>query len=82
MTLQSDATKSNLDQLTSYLTTLLNRDNIDPDSTLAEIGIDSMNVVELILACEQLYSDFNIEKLQLNAETTLRDIDKHLSNKD
>jgi acyl carrier protein len=52
---------------------------VDPDVALGDIGIDSLNVVELVLTCEQLYPDtLNPEELSVDQHTTLRELDRQL----
>ena len=68
-----------LEQLVEEIKRILNKDSIDPDSTLAELGIDSLNVIELILACEQIYTRLaNADELKFDEFTTLRDLHKQL----
>lgn len=51
-------------------------DDVDPNVPLSEIGIDSLNVVEVIIACEEIYSDFQIDpsKLEFDEMTSLTDM--------
>jgi acyl carrier protein len=48
------------------------------DISLTEIGVDSLNVIELMVFCEQLYGVFDPEKIELTAFTTLADLDRQL----
>ncbi len=48
------------------------------DVSLAELGVDSLNVVELIVFCEQLYGAFDPERIEMTAFTTLSDMDRQL----
>jgi acyl carrier protein len=48
------------------------------DVSLSELGVDSLNVIELIVFCEQLYGSFDPEKIELGAFTTLADLDRQL----
>lgn len=50
--------------------------SVDATVPLSEIGIDSLNVVEVIIACEEIYSDFTIDpaELEFNEMTTLLDM--------
>lgn len=54
----------------------LQLESVDPDVPLAEIGIDSLNIVEVIIACEEIYSDFQINPsaLEFDEMTSLRDM--------
>ncbi|SFC32194.1 acyl carrier protein [Pseudoalteromonas denitrificans] len=71
--------KSQLIELQSQVAEMLNKDQIDSDTPLGELGIDSLNVVEVILICEQLYTDVSDpEALIFDEFTTLRDMDAQL----
>jgi acyl carrier protein len=45
---------------------------------LTELGVDSLNIVELVVFCEQLYGAFDPDKLNFGAFTTLTDLDAQL----
>ena len=71
--------KSQLVELQSQVAEMLSLDKIDADTPLGELGIDSLNVVEVILICEQLYIDVSDpEALIFDEYTTLRDMDEQL----
>lgn len=58
---------------------MLNKDQIDADTPLGELGVDSLNVVEVILICEQIYTNVSDpEALVFDEFTTLRDMDAQL----
>ena len=62
--------------LIEELKEILSVDRIDPDSSLGELGIDSLNVVELLLVCEKLYvGGVNPVDLAIDQYTTIRDLD-------
>jgi acyl carrier protein len=66
--------------LTERVGKMLNQGSLDPDATLASIGIDSLNVVELILICQEIYpTASHFESLEVNENSTLRDIDQQLN---
>lgn len=68
-----------LEQLVSETKDILNKEDISPDFTLTEIGIDSLNVIELIVACEQIYTKVTRpEELQFDEFTTLHDLHTQL----
>jgi acyl carrier protein len=47
---------------------------------LSQVGIDSLNVVELILVCQQVYTNVvNFDEIEIDENTTLREIDAQLS---
>ena len=71
--------KSQLTSLQTGVAQMLNKDQIDADTPLGELGIDSLNVVEVILICEQVYTDVSDpEALIFDEFTTLRDMDAQL----
>lgn len=66
-------------QLIEEVKELSGIDNITGDSTLTEIGIDSLNIVELIVICEQLYPLLkNPEELSFDEFMTLKDLHNQL----
>jgi len=71
--------KSQLIALQTEVAQMLNKEQIDADTPLGELGVDSLNVVEVILICEQLYTDVSDpEALIFDEFTTLRDMDAQL----
>lgn len=69
-----------LNTLASEVAEILNRDNVDCNVPLGELGIDSLNVVELILVCEKLYPNVaNPELFAFDQNTTLSDIYEQFS---
>jgi acyl carrier protein len=71
--------ESQINQLIKQLHPILGIEEIDPDTSLSAIGIDSINVVELILICEQIYTNFDPASLTLDEHTTLRDLHNQLT---
>jgi len=70
---------SSLVALCAEVAIILSIDDVDPDALLGQLGIDSLNVVELILACQQVYPNvLNFESLSFDEHTTLREIDQRL----
>ena len=68
-----------LAELQAQVAEMLNKDAIDADTPLGELGVDSLNVVEVILICEQIYTDVSDpEALIFDEFTTLRDMDAQL----
>lgn len=58
---------------------ILNVEEVDPDTGVGELGIDSLNVVELILVFEQLYQKpVEPDQLSVDQFTTLRELDRQL----
>jgi len=69
-----------LNNLLEELKRILHVDEVDPDVPIGQLGIDSLNVIELILACQQIYDDFvDFEDIDINEETTVRGIDAVMS---
>lgn len=71
--------KTKLEQLIEETQKILDRDQVDADSSLLDLGVDSMNIVELIMACEQIYAGgIDPDALELDEYTTLRELDERL----
>ena len=70
--------ETTLHKLVEVTSQILNLETVDPDAILGNVGIDSMNIVQLILSCEQIYENFNFEKVVLDETTTLRLLDGQL----
>ena len=68
-----------LTQLTERIKEMLALEEVDIDTPLAQLGIDSLNVVELIIICQQIYTNVvNYDDINIDEGTTLRDIDEQL----
>ncbi|ASP37681.1 acyl carrier protein [Bacterioplanes sanyensis] len=68
-----------LDELCTQVAQMLNKDSVDADTPIAELGVDSLNIVEVILICEQIYPGvMNPENLVFDEHTTLREMDQQL----
>ena len=65
-----------LAELVKVTVEALRAESVDPNVPLAEIGIDSLNIVEVIIACEEIYNEFQIDpsKLEFDEMTSLRDM--------
>ena len=57
---------------------ILNVETVDTSVGLGELGIDSLNIVELIVFCEQLYGSIDPEQLNSTQYTTLEQLDTQL----
>ena len=55
----------------------LQTETVDPTVPLAEIGIDSLNIVEVIIACEDIYGEFQINPSQLEFDEMTSLVDMH-----
>lgn len=68
-----------LDALKSGIQDMLALDSVDLDVSLAQVGIDSLNVVELILICQQVYTGvLNFDEIDIDENTTLREVDEQM----
>lgn len=65
--------------LTATIAGIVGLDTLNPDISLAELGVDSMKVVEIIMACEQIYEGAaGFEDLQIDQFTTIRGLHEQL----
>ncbi|QLL12558.1 acyl carrier protein [Pseudomonas chlororaphis] len=71
-------TLNTLELLQKEAAKILNIETVEPHVGLGELGIDSLNVVELIVYCEQLYGAIDPEQLNITQYTTLGQIDAQL----
>lgn len=68
-----------IDALIDELTNILGVEHIDPDSSIGELGIDSVRIVELLIACEKIYGDdVDLASLTIDESTSLRSLDRKL----
>ncbi|MGL6209566.1 MAG: phosphopantetheine-binding protein [Paracoccaceae bacterium] len=79
MSQASPTTTETLAQLQRGIMDMLALDSVDLDVALAQLGIDSLNVVELILICQQVYvSVTDFEAIDIDENTTLREVDEQM----
>lgn len=72
-------TPTALDQLCEEVAKILKVNTVDADCPLGQLGIDSLNVVELILACQLIYPNvMDFDDLSFDEHSTLREIDSHM----
>ncbi len=64
--------------LRNEIAKILNVDSVETNVGVGELGVDSVNVVELIVFCEQLYGSIDPEALTMTQYTTLEDLDRQL----
>jgi hypothetical protein len=58
---------------------LLGKTDLDVDAPLAMLGVDSMNIVEMVIICQQIYTHVtNYEDIDINEHTTLRELDEQM----
>ena len=69
-----------LEQLMKVTAEALKVDSVDPNVPLPELGIDSLNIVEVIIACEEIYGKFRIDPsgLEFDEMTSLLDMHKQM----
>jgi hypothetical protein len=54
-------------------------ETVTPELKLAELGVDSLKFMEVLLSCLRFYPDFSdFEKLSIDHETNLRSLDRQL----
>lgn len=69
-----------LEQLSHGIKEMLALDEVNVDVPLSQIGIDSLNVVEMIIICQQVYTNVvNYEDINIDETTTVREIDEQMS---
>lgn len=67
------------EQLLKAIRAMTKREDITEDFTLMEMGIDSLNVIELILICQSIYKDASQpELLKFDEYTTLKELHHQL----
>ncbi len=69
---------STLEMLQKEVARILNTETADTTIPLAELGVDSLNVVELLLFCDQLYGAVDMDRLEIGQFTTLESLDEQL----
>ncbi|MBV8753541.1 MAG: hypothetical protein JO328_11855 [Hyphomicrobiales bacterium] len=53
---------------------------IDIDVPLSQLGVDSLNIVEMVIICQQIYVDVvNYEDIAIDENTTIRELDEQLN---
>jgi acyl carrier protein len=69
---------NSLELLRKEVARILHTQIPESDVPLAELGIDSLNVVELLLFCDQLYGSVEMDRLDIGQFTTLQSLDEQL----
>ncbi len=68
-----------LSELESSIKGMMALEEVDLDLPLSQVGIDSLNVVELILICQQVYTNVvSFDEIDIDESTTLREIDAQM----
>jgi acyl carrier protein len=72
--------ETTLTELADGVRAMLLLEDIDFDMPLSQIGIDSLNVVEMIILCQQVYVNvINYDDIHIDENTTLREIDQQMT---
>lgn len=73
----SDSTT--LEQFTEEMKKLLGVKEIDVDTPMSQLGVDSMNIVEMVIICQQIYTQVtNYEDINIDENTTIRELDEQM----
>lgn len=68
-----------MDILEERVREILQASDVDLDKSLSLIGIDSLNVVEVIIACQEIYDDIqDFDDIHIDETTTLRELNAQL----
>lgn len=68
-----------LEQFAVEMEKLLALQNIDVDAPMAQLGVDSMNIVEMVIICQQIYTQVaNYEDINIDENTTIRELDEQM----
>ncbi|MEQ5870012.1 hypothetical protein J4E08_08865 [Sagittula sp. NFXS13] len=68
-----------LQDFTAQMEKLLGKTDLDVDAPLSMLGVDSMNIVEMVIICQQIYTGVtNYEDIDINEMTTLRELDEQM----
>jgi acyl carrier protein len=67
-----------LSLLAREVSKILHVESVETNVGIGELGIDSLNIIELIVFCEQLYGSVDPESLNITQYTTLESLDSEL----
>jgi hypothetical protein len=69
-----------LNQFSEQMMKMLGAKSIDVDAPMSQLGVDSLNIVEMVVICQQIYPGVtNYQDIQIDENTTLREIDVQLT---
>jgi acyl carrier protein len=75
-------TRENPDRLALLcreIAVLIGRPSIDPRSSVAELGMDSLFVSEILLVCEEIYGRrIDYSKIEIDEKMTIEDLERHI----
>lgn len=68
-----------LDRFAEEMKKLLGLKEIDLDAPMSQLGVDSMNIVEMVIICQQIYTQVaNYEDINIDENTTIRELDEQM----
>lgn len=68
-----------LERFAAEMENLLALKNIDVDAPMSQLGVDSMNIVEMVIICQQIYTQVaNYEDINIDENTTIRELDEQM----
>lgn len=68
-----------LEQFAEEMKKLLALKEIDVDAPMSQLGVDSMNIVEMVIICQQIYTQVaNYEDINIDENTTIRELDEQM----
>ena len=69
-----------LTRFTEEMRKMLGVKTIDIDAPMAQLGVDSLNIVEMVIICQQIYTNVtNYEDIDIDENTTIRELDAQLN---
>jgi acyl carrier protein len=70
---------STLDRIVSEVSHISNIEGIGPDTKIGDINVDSLKFIELLLGFTAFFpNEVELDQLNVDAETTLRQLDAQL----
>lgn len=68
-----------LEQFAAEMEKLLALKSIDVDAPMSQLGVDSMNIVEMVIICQQIYTQVaNYEDINIDENTSIRELDEQM----
>lgn len=65
---------------TDEMKKMLGAKAIDVDAPMSQLGVDSLNIVEMVVICQQIYTQVtNYEDIHIDENTTIRELDAQLN---
>ncbi|MGP8431870.1 phosphopantetheine-binding protein [Paraburkholderia fungorum] len=59
---------------------MLGARTIDIDAPMSQLGVDSLNIVEMVIICQQIYTNVvDYEDIEIDENTTIRELDEQLN---